>query len=217
MTYKTIINKTKVFIENYMNSLNDISHDFNHIKLVVNLALKIAKKEGLTKQRDIFHITMGSLLHDYGDSKYSNESQEVMIKDYLKQFKKLKIYDKNEITRLASNISLSKDNLNNFNHSYHNKNNNNYNKHKRQLKLFIIQDADRINSLGAIGIMRYITFNINNYEKPSFDEIVKNMNNRTMKIKKFIRTKTGLQIAYSNNNFKLIKDFIENYEKFSYI
>jgi len=158
MTYKTIINKTKVFIENYMNSLNDISHDFNHIKLVVNLALKIAKKEGLTKQRDIFHITMGSLLHDYGDSKYSNESQEVMIKDYLKQFKKLKIYDKNEITRLASNISLSKDNLNNFNHSYHN-----YNKHKRQLKLFIIQDADRINSLGAIGIMRYITFNINNY------------------------------------------------------
>lgn len=210
MTYKTIINKTKVFIENYMNSLNDISHDFNHIKLVVNLALKIAKKEGLTKQRDIFHITMGSLLHDYGDSKYSNESQEVMIKDYLKQFKKLKIYDKNEITRLASNISLSKD-------IFTNNKNYNYNKHKRQLKLFIIQDADRINSLGAIGIMRYITFNINNYEKPSFDEIVKNMNNRTIKIKKFIRTKTGLQIANSNNNFKLIKDFIENYEKFSYI
>lgn len=210
MTYKTIINKTKVFIENYMNSLNDISHDFNHIKLVVNLALKIAKKEGLTKQRDIFHITMGSLLHDYCDSKYSNESQEVMIKDYLKQFKKLKIYDKNEITHLASNISLSKD-------IFTNNKNYNYNKHKRQLKLFIIQDADRINSLGAIGIMRYITFNINNYEKPSFDEIVKNMNNRTIKIKKFIRTKTGLQIANSNNNFKLIKDFIENYEKFSYI
>ena len=208
MTYKTIINKTKVFIENYMNSLNDISHDFNHIKLVVNLALKIAKKEGLTKQRDIFHITMGSLLHDYGDSKYSNESQEVMIKDYLKQFKKLKIYDKNEITHLASNISLSKD-------IFTNNKNYNYNKHKRQLKLFIIQDADRINSLGAIGIMRYITFNINNYEKPSFDEIVKNMNNRTIKIKKFIRTKTGLQIANSNNNFKLIKDFIENYEKFN--
>lgn len=210
MTYKTIINKTKVFIENYMNSLNDISHDFNHIKLVVNLALKIAKKEGLTKQRDIFHITMGSLLHDYCDSKYSNESQEVMIKDYLKQFKKLKIYDKNEITRLASNISLSKD-------IFTNNKNYNYNKHKRQLKLFIIQDADRINSLGAIGIMRYITFNINNYEKPSFDEIVKNMNNRTIKIKKFIRTKTGLRIANSNNNFKLIKDFIENYEKFAYI
>ena len=32
---------------------------------------------------------------------------------------------------------------------------------KRNLKLFIIQDADRINSLGAIGIMRYISYNIN--------------------------------------------------------
>jgi len=201
MTYKTIINKTKVFIENYMNSLNDISHDYNHINLVVNLALKIAKKEGLTKQRDLFHIIMASLLHDYGDSKYTNESQELLIKKYLKQFKNLKNYDKTEITRLASHISLSKDNFN-------------YNNHKRQLKLFIIQDADRINSLGAIGIMRYITFNINNYEKPSFDEIIKNMNNRTIKIKKFIRTKTGLQIANSNNNFKLIKDFIKNYEKF---
>lgn len=201
MTYKTIINKTKVFIENYMNSLNDISHDYNHINLVVNLALKIAKKERLTKQRDLFHITMGSLLHDYGDSKYTNESQELLIKKYLKQFKNLKKYDKTEITRLASNISLSKDNFNNSNH-------------KRQLKLFIIQDADRINSLGAIGIMRYITFNVNNYKKPSFDEIIKNMNNRTIKIKKFIRTKTGLQIANSNNNFKLIKDFIKNYEKF---
>lgn len=208
MTYKTIINKTKVFIENYMNSLNDISHDFNHINLVINLALKIAKKEGLTKQRDLFHIIMGSLLHDYCDSKYSNQSQEIMIKNYLKQFKKLKIYDKNEITRLASHISLSKDNFNNYN------NYNNLNNHKRQLKLFIIQDADRINSLGAIGIMRYITFNVKNYKKPSFDEIVNNMNNRTIKIKKFIRTKTGLLIANSNNNFKLIEDFIENYEKF---
>ena len=210
MTYKTIINKTKEFIKNYMNSLNDISHDFNHINLVVNLALKIAKKEGLTKQRDMFHITMGSLLHDYGDSKYSNESQEIMIKDYLKQFKNLKIYDKNEITRLASHISLSKDN----NHNYNNHNKHNNHNHKRQLKLFIIQDADRINSLGAIGIMRYITFNVNNCKKPSFDEIVKNMNNRTMKIKKFIRTKTGMQISNSNNNFKLIKDFIKNYENF---
>lgn len=203
MTYISIINKTKIFIKDYMTSLNDISHDYNHIILVVKLAIKIAKKEGFYKQRDLFHIIMGALLHDYGDSKYSNESQSKLIKDYLKRFKLLKAYDKNEIIRLASNISLSKD----INH-------NNDNNHKRQLKLYIIQDADRINSLGAIGIMRYISFNLNNKKEPSFDEIIRNMNTRTIKIKKFIKTKTGIKIAYSDGNFKLIDDFIKNYNNF---
>jgi uncharacterized protein len=204
MTYISIISKTKIFIKDYMTSLNDISHDYNHIILVVKLAIKIAKKEGFYKQRDLFHIIMGALLHDYGDSKYSNESQSKLIKDYLKRFKLLKAYDKNEIIRLASNISLSKDN-----------NHNNHNNHKRQLKLYIIQDADRINSLGAIGIMRYISFNLNNKKEPSFDEIIRNMNSRTIKIKKFIKTKTGNKIANSDGNFKLIDDFIKNYYKTS--
>ena len=206
MTYLSIINKTKIFINDYMNSLNDISHDYNHIILVLNLAVKIAKKEGIYKQRDLFHIIMGALLHDYGDSKYSNESQEYLIKNYLKRFKMLKKYDKTEIIRLASNISLSKDIENNYDYS---------NYKKRNLKLFIIQDADRINSLGAIGIMRYISYNINAKKESSFDDIISNMKNRTNKIKKFIKTKTGIKIANSNGNFKLINDFIKNYENFS--
>jgi uncharacterized protein len=206
MTYLSIINKTKIFINDYMNSLNDISHDYNHIILVLNLAVKIAKKEGIYKQRDLFHIIMGALLHDYGDSKYSNESQEYLIKEYLKRFKMLKKYDKTEIIRLASNISLSKDIENNYDYS---------NDKKRNLKLFIIQDADRINSLGAIGIMRYISYNINAKKESSFDDIIINMKNRTKKIRKFIKTKTGMKIANSNCNFKLIKDFIKNYENFS--
>ena len=204
MTYLSIINKTKVFIKNYMTSLNDISHDYNHIILVVNLAIKIAKKEGFYKKRDLFHIIMGALLHDYGDSKYSNESQIKLIKEYLKRFKGLKQYDKNEIARLSSNISLSKE-----------KNNLNiHNNHKRQMKLYIIQDADRINSLGAIGIMRYISFNLINKKEPSFDEIIRNMNNRTSKIKNFIKTKSGIKLANSNGNFKIINDFIKNYNNF---
>ncbi len=207
MTYLSIINKTKIFIKNYMESLNDISHDYNHIILVITLAIKIAKKEGLYKQRDLFHIIMGSLLHDYGDSKYSNENQAILIKKFLMRFKNLKSYDKSEIIRLASNISLSKEVNGNGNDNYKPK----PKIFKRQLKLFIIQDADRINSLGAIGIMRYISFNLNNNTEPSFDDMITNMTNRTAKIKRFIKTKTGNQIANSNKNFKIIKDFIDNY------
>ena len=205
MTYLSIINKTKIFIKDYMNSLNDISHDYNHIILVVKLAIKIAKKEGIYKQRDLFHIIMGSLLHDYGDSKYTNINQELLIKNFLKTFKCLKKYDKNEIIRLASNISLSKET------NYHYINNH---KNKRQLKLYIIQDADRINSLGSIGIMRYICYNIINNNKPSFDDIIINMKARTEKIRKYIKTKTGKKLANLNKNFTIINDFINDYDKF---
>lgn len=198
MTYLTIINNTKLFIQNYMNNLNDISHDYNHIKLVVSLAISLAKKEGIYKQRDLFHIIMGALLHDYGDSKYSNEDQGLLIKNYLKRFKGLKEYDKKEIIRIASNTSLSKEKDDNYNKNG-----------KRNLKLYIIQDADRINSLGSIGIMRYISFNIINKKETSFNEIIITMEKRTLKIKRFLKTESGIKIA--NKNLKLIKNFIENY------
>ena len=131
--YLSIINKTRKFVKNYMNNLNDISHDYNHINLVVKLARQIAKKEGIKKERDFFHIVMGALLHDIGDSKYTTMKQVTVINNYLKTCKKLNSYDKREIIKISSNVSLSKDKNNNYD--------------KKKLKLYIVQDADRINSL----------------------------------------------------------------------
>ena len=193
--YLSIIKKTRQFVKNYMTNLHDISHDYNHINLVVKVARQIAKKEGIKKERDLFHIIMGALLHDIGDSKYTNIKQSVIINNYLKRFCQLSNYDKREIIKISAYVSLSKD----ISHDYN----------KKKLKLYIVQDADRINSLGSIGIMRYIAYNINNSIKPSFNEIITNMTKRTKKIKSFIKTKTGKQLA--QKQFKLISYFINNY------
>ena len=91
MTYCNIIDITKKFVKNYMDNLNDVSHDYLHILLVIKYAKQIAKKEGIKKTRDLFHIIMGALLHDIGDSKYTNENQEEVIKNFLERFKNLKI------------------------------------------------------------------------------------------------------------------------------
>jgi uncharacterized protein len=178
-----------------MTDLHDISHDYNHINLVVKVARQIAKKEGIKKERDLFHIIMGALLHDIGDSKYTNIKQSIVINNYLKRFCHLSNYDKREIIKISANVSLSKDINVNYN--------------KKKLKLYIVQDADRINSLGSIGIMRYIAYNINNSDKPSFNEIITNMTKRTNKIKSFLKTKTGKQLA--KKQFKLVSYFINNY------
>lgn len=200
MTYKDIIHKTEIFVKDYMDGLNDISHDYNHIILVVTLAKRLAKMEGFYKQRDLFHIIMGALLHDVGDSKYSNEKQSSIIQRYLKRFRYLRTYDKMEIIRLASNTSLSKE-TDDLSRTFT----------KRNLKLFIVQDADRINSLGAVGVMRYVSFNIINSDKPSFDEIITNMKKRTLKIKRYLKTSSGNRIAAKQ--LKFIFDFIRNYNK----
>lgn len=192
-----IINKTRRFIKKYMDNLKDISHDYSHINYVINFSLKIAKKEGIKDKKELFYIKMGALLHDYEDSKYSDKCQAEMINEYLKKHKELSLYDRLEIVKIASNISLSKDNNDNDN---------------TDIKLAIVKDADRINSLGSIGIMRYISYNINNNPKPSFDEIIINMKKRTDKIRKLLKTNSGKKIA--KKHLKLLDTFISNYEYF---
>lgn len=190
-----ILKETKKYVKKYMNNLDDISHDYKHIKLVVKFASKIAKKEGIKKSQDLFQIKMGALLHDIGDHKYTNENQENLLKTYLNKFNKLEENDKNEIIEIASNVSLSKeDERNNF-------------------KLDIVKDADRINSLGSIGIMRYISYNIKNSNEPSFNEIIHNIKDRTKKIRKYLKTSSGRKI--SRKHLRLISLFLNNYKDFS--
>lgn len=189
-----ILKETREFVKKYMNNLEDISHDYNHIKLVVKYASKIAKKEGIKNSRDLFQIRMGALLHDIGDHKYTNESQKKVLSKFLNKFKKLRKMDKREIINIASNVSLSLEDG------------------RRNKKLDIVKDADRINSLGAIGIMRYISYNIINSQSPSFNEIIKNMRQRTKKIMKHLKTQSGREL--SKKHLHLISLFLNNYMRF---
>lgn len=190
-----ILKETKKFVKKYMNNLNDISHDYKHIKLVVKFSSKIAKKEGINNSRVLFQIKMGALLHDICDHKYSNEKQEKILKRFLNKFKKLGKNDMNEIIEIACNVSLSKED------------------ERINYKLDIVKDADRINSLGSIGIMRYLSYNIINSDTPSFDDVVKNINDRTKTIIKYLKTLSGRKI--SKKHLKLITLFLNNYKDFS--
>jgi HD superfamily phosphodiesterase len=190
-----ILKETRKFVKEYMNNLNDVSHDYKHIKLVVKYSSKIAKDEGIKNPKYLFQIRMGALLHDIGDHKYTNENQKKILWKFLNKFKKLNKIDKREIIEIASNVSLSKED-------------NRINK-----KLDIVKDADRINSLGSIGIMRYISYNIINNDEPDFNEIIENMKRRTKKIIKYLKTTSGKKMSIKH--LKLIKSFIKNYRDFS--
>lgn len=194
MKYSKIIKQTKKFVKNYM-KLYDESHDYNHVIRVKKLALKIAKKENLDELSK-FKIKIASLCHDIGDNKYTNDENEQknVLFDFFKD--KLDNHIINEIIYISTYTSLSKEMANYDKIDITNKN------------LKCVQDADRIDSLGSIGISRYFIYGIKK-KNSSLNEIINNIKNRTKLIKKHIKTNYGRKIA--KRKYKIIKKFLKDY------
>lgn len=132
-------------VEKYIKeqSYNESSgHDWWHIKRVYNLALKINEKENADK----FTIKMIALLHDIFDKKFSNgDIRENLIK-LLDKMKILKEIDDEKL----ENILFSIENLS-FNGGF--------SKVEISKEGQIVQDSDRIDAIGAIGIARVFAYN----------------------------------------------------------
>lgn len=193
-----IINETERFVENIMKNYDE-SHDYNHVKRVKNIATEIALSENMTID-DIFEIQLGALTHDINDHKYTNdlESQEKILRSFFRN----KINDniiENVIT-IACNVSLSKEICQ---------------KEKGIVinckKLHCVQDADRIESLGAVGITRYFLYGTKGDEKKQMKDIVKNMEDRTNKLIPLIKTNKGTRIAIMK--YEIIRAFIEDFKE----
>lgn len=195
-----IIAETEKWVNEYM--LNyDYSHDFKHVIRVKNTAIAISETEQISNL-DLFEIILASLTHDICDNKYCNDindNQELTLNNFFKD----KLLDNNvlnNVVYIACNISLSKqcneDNSDMFIRNKH--------------KIFCVRDADRIDSLGAIGISRYFIYGIVK-NKSNIEDIVQNLENRTEKLINSIHTNYGKKLA--NNKYKLIKTFLEDFKK----
>jgi len=194
MNYLDIINETEEFVKNYMKSYDE-SHDYNHIIRVKKLALKIAKKEKLDELSK-FKVIIASLCHDIGDNKYTSDNNEQ--RRILTNFFKDKLNDEmiEEIIYITTYTSLSKEMAN-------------YNKIDDNNKILkCVQDSDRIDSLGSIGISRYFIYGIRK-RNSNLNEIINNIKNRTKLIKKHIKTDYGKKLA--KRKYKIIKKFLKDY------
>ena len=196
MNKDIILNKTKAFVKDKL--CNEGSgHDWFHIKRVYNLATYLCEKEG----GDEFIIKMTALLHDIDDWKFSNNSKTT--ENFLKSLDVDEEYI-HKIINIITTMSYKGGVVNSTQNSLEGK---------------IVQDADRLDAMGAIGIARAFTYGGNKnrlmYDpdiKPidfqSLDE-VKNLNNHTinhfyeklLKLKNLINTDTAKQIAKERHRF----------------
>ena len=142
------ISKIKKFVNSTMK--NDPAHDFNHIMRVYKNAEKICKEENVPKRL----VLTAALLHDivsYPKSHRLSKLSSVKSAKKAEQILKKYPYSKNEIKIISDAIR---------DHSFSRK------KIPNTIEGKILQDADRLDAIGAIGIAR--VFAVSGAEKRPF-------------------------------------------------
>lgn len=146
-----LVKSVSIYVKNYMSNY-DASHDYSHILRVVSLAHKLASiQKSITSHKYDSHlITLSALLHDVGDRKYLKlgEDGDTMVYKLLKDLGAAE--DLATIVQtICSNVSYSSEIKNP--------------KAVKQMaekipELAVVQDADRLDAIGAIGIGRTFTY-----------------------------------------------------------
>ncbi|WP_338409538.1 HD domain-containing protein [uncultured Flavobacterium sp.] len=139
-----IINKTILFVKEQLQDA-EAGHDWFHVERVYKNALLIAEKEICNLEI----VKLGALLHDIADSKFHNGDETVGPKKARLFLEKENITEQviAEVLNIIENISFK---------------GGNFEKKFSSIELAIIQDADRLDAIGAIGIAR--TFNYGGFK-----------------------------------------------------
>ena len=204
MSQKTLINNTIAFVKRELKDAEG-GHDWFHIERVYKNALLIAKHE----QVDTLVVALGTLLHDIADSKFHNGDETVgpkIAREFL--FKEnVDSHVIQHVIKIIENISFKGGNTP---------------QQFKSLELDVVQDADRLDAIGAIGIAR--CFNYGGFKnRPLFNPNIKpqlkmtkeeyknseaptvnHFYEKLLLLKDRMNTKSGKQIAEKRHDFMLL-------------
>ncbi|KAF3087220.1 hypothetical protein TWF102_006158 [Orbilia oligospora] len=215
----TLIPKTHAFVKDYM-ARYDSSHDFSHVLRVLNLAHHIAQTEQkylqsvalvpppATKVAPLYDstiITLAALLHDVGDRKYIQEGEKVdesPVKTFLVESGASEALGE-RVQTIVNGVSYSKE----------------IKDPQRVLDLIevypelaVVQDADRLDAVGAVGIGRTFTFaGAKGSGGAGMENVLKHFEEKLLILETMMKTKTGTEMAQKRT--KVLREF----ERFWYV
>lgn len=197
-----LINNTILFVKNQLSNAEG-GHDWFHIERVYKNALLIAEEE---KECNLIVVKLAALLHDIADSKFHNGDELVGPKTARNFLESQNVSEDiiYHVIAIIENISFKGGN---FEKKFHSK------------ELEIVQDADRLDAIGAIGIAR--TFNYGGFKnRPLYNpNIQPNLNmskeeyknseaptlnhfyEKLLLLKDKMNTETGKKIATKRHDF----------------
>lgn len=198
-----IINKTIDFVKETLAGA-EAGHDWFHIERVYKTAQHINKQE----QGDELIVALAALLHDIADSKFNGGDEEIgpqIAGNFLKSLE-LDAIIIEQVQQIIKNLSFKAS----------------FGKLTFQSKeLDIVQDADRLDAIGAIGIARAFTYggfknrvlydpeievNLNMSKEQYKNTTAPTINHfyeKLLLLKDLMKTPTGKQMAENRHQFML--------------
>ena len=205
-----ILENTKKFIQDFYK--NEFSgHDYFHTMRVYKMATRIAK----TENADVFIVQMAALLHDVDDDKLPGSGY-------------------NAINFLRSQ-NLSEEIIGKIMYIIENQSFRNSIGGKQKLETLeakVVQDADRLDGIGAIGIARTFAYGGNKNRKihnperkpmeyqskeeyhQSDNTSINHFYEKLLKLKDMMNTETAKKIAESRHEFmeKFLREFFAEWD-----
>lgn len=178
-----LVKKTVEYVKNLLVH-HDSGHDYSHIERVMNNAKELQLVHG---GKDLI-VDLSVLLHDVWDFKFSDKNAGDEVFYYLDG--KIANSDRDHIKYIVENISYSKG------------------VKLESLEGKIVQDADRLDALGAIGIMRCFIYS--GYNKRSIENAIDHFHDKLFKLQYEMNTDLGRQIAHERTQYMF--DFLDQYK-----
>ncbi|NVJ88041.1 MAG: HD domain-containing protein [Flavobacteriaceae bacterium] len=211
MNKEAIINNTIAYVKGELKHAEG-GHDWFHIQRVFNNAKLISREEKV----DVFVVSLATLLHDIADAKFHNGDETIGPKKASEFLHEQKV--ENGIIAHVVNIITHLSYKNEFSNSKRPIN---------SIEFQVVQDADRLDAIGAIGIAR--CFNYGGFKnralynpeiKPNLNmtkQEYKNSNAPTLNhfyeklliLKDKMNTKSGKKIAQQRHEF--MESYLEQF------
>ena len=202
MNKTQILEQTISFVKETLKDAEG-GHDWFHIERVYNNAKLIAKEESA----DVFIVSIGALLHDIADSKFHDGDETVgprVARAFLEKQEvpqEVILHIENIINHISYKSNLSREQT------------------FSSPELDVIQDADRLDAIGAIGIARCFNYggfknralydpniapNLNMSKeayKSSSAPTINHFYEKLLLLKDKMNTKTGKRIAHERHAY----------------
>lgn len=204
MNEEQIILNTIEFVKKTLEKAEG-GHDWFHIERV----FKTSKKIALEENANLFIVILGALLHDIADSKFHHGDETIgpkIAREFL-DTQNVPVETTDHIVKIIENISFK---------------GGNFKQDFNSLELKCVQDADRLDAIGAVGIAR--CFSYGGYKeralydpntKPNLKMSKEEYKNSTapsvnhfyeklLLLKDKMNTKSGKEIASERHDFMLV-------------
>ncbi len=194
MNKKDILAQTQAYIKKTFLD-EGTGHDYFHIERVVTNAKKILE----TEDADPFLVELAAWTHDIGDYKLHDgvDKSEKLIRAFLES---IQVEEETivRILEIVSQVSFSKGNK------------------PTTIEAEIVQDADRLDAIGAVGIARCFAYGgsvgsilYNPYDNSKDASSVQHFYDKLFRLKDLMNTKTAKQIAEKRHLY--MENFIQEF------